>query len=166
MIDWNSIIADLDNGTDITPDPTKWNLENPGYKDIYDHWVSSKFNMQSIKWTNYYPGSFPKEIDDYFCETLSLKYLRSWVSKIDPGYYAPWHWDVDDRLEEYLALGTPRRYSVFISPPSVTSVFVVNNQCYANMPQGSIIKWNSYNDWHAGMNAGSKPKFLYHLLGF
>lgn len=166
MIDWNYVLDNLGQGKDITPDPNIWNLSNPSYMEIYDLWKTSKFNMQSIKWTNYYPGAFPKEVDEYYCKTLSLNYLRSWISRIDPGFYAPWHWDVDDRLDDYLALGTPIRYSIFISPPSITSVFVVGNKCYSNMPQGSVIEWKEYNDWHAGMNAGLEPKFIYHFLGY
>lgn len=166
MIDWNSIIASLGKGKDITVDPSIWNLDNPDYKIIYDQWVAANFNMNSIKWTNYYPGEYPKSIDEYYCEMLELRYLRSWISKIDPGYYAPWHWDADDRLDEYLALGAPHRYSIFISEPDITSVFIVGDQCYANMPQGSMIEWKDFNEWHAGMNAGLTPKFMYHLLGF
>lgn len=165
MIDWDTIIANLSEGKDITPDPSIWNLDNSEYKKIHNQWESANFNMQSIKWTNYYPGQYPKEIDDYYCETLSLKYLRSWISRIDPGYYAPWHWDVDDRLDEYTAMGTPLRYSIFISRPSITSIFVVGNNCYSNMQQGSVIEWEKYNEWHAGMNAGLEPKYMYHLLG-
>lgn len=164
-IEWDNLIASLKNGKDITIDPNIWDLSNPEYKKILKQWNDANLNLDSVKWTNYYPGQFAKEIDDYFCDILNLKYLRSWISCIDPGYYAPWHWDADDNLEKYLEQGTPIRYSVFISKPSVTGIFVVGDKVYANMPQGSIVKWDKFDEWHAGMNAGLQPKFMYHLLG-
>lgn len=163
--DWNDVISKLDNGKDITIDPNKWNLDTPGYEEIYKIWHDANFNVSAIKWTNFYPGeNFSNDIDKKLCEHLEVNYLRSWISRVDPGYFAPWHWDVDDNEDDYLKLGTPRRFSCFITPPSLGHIFILGKDYFFNTKQGSLYEWNNYKEWHAGINAGFQPKFIYHLL--
>jgi len=167
-VNWDSVInsLELQQGVSITADPSKWNLDTPGYTDIYKIWQDSKFNPNAIKWINFYPEQhYSKEIIDNLAEGLNIRVLRSWISKIEPGYFAPWHWDVDDNEEEYLQGGDIVRYSVFIEPPAMGHVFIINDDYYFNMPQGKIVKWNNYKDWHCGINGGLKPKYMLHILG-
>jgi hypothetical protein len=167
VINWNEIIANLSNGIAITADKNKWNLSTPGYLEIYKMWEESKFNMSSIKWINYYPTThYPSLIDDQMCEQLGINKLRSWISQIDPGYCAPWHWDVDDNESAYLELGEIQRYSCFISKPNNGQMFQLGNQYYTSQPQGTIVKWNNYKEWHAGVNAGITSKYMYHIMGY
>lgn len=163
--DWNNIIDNLSNGKDITVDPTKWNLETSGYTEIYKLWKDSNFNTNAIKWTNFYPDlCFPSKVDKDLCEHLQVEYLRSWISRVDPGFYAPWHWDVDDNEKDYLEKGTPRRFSCFITPPTLGHIFMLGDDYFFNTPQGSLYEWKNYKEWHGGINAGFTPKFIYHLL--
>ncbi len=167
MINWDSIIAQLSSGVDITADKDKWNLETPGYIEIYKLWENANFNMSSIKWTNFYPGAgYSEEVDQKMCAHLGITKLRAWISRIDPGYCAPWHWDVDDNEEEYLTHGPLQRYSCFISKPAPGHSFQLGTHCYSNQEQGTLIKWGNYKEWHAGSNVGLQPKFMYHLIGY
>ena len=167
-LDWNFLLDNLlsIDGVAITTDPNKWNLATPEYLEIYKIWKDANFNVNSIKWINYYPGThFPIDVSLKIADYLKIKHIRSWISRIDPGYYAPWHWDVDDNEQEYLNFGEIHRYSVFIEPPTFGHIFILGNDYIINQPQGSIVKWNNHREWHSGINAGMKPKFMFHILG-
>lgn len=170
QINWDEVIATLvtQDGQLISPDPSRWNLDNKEYSVIYKQWVDAKFNPASIKWTNYYPGvHYDQQITDKLKQLLNLKGVhRSWISRVDPGFYSPWHWDVDDNESTYLEKGPILRYSCFIGKPNPCHVFVTESMSYTRAQQGTIVKWDNYNDWHAGMNAGLEPKFMLHLLGY
>lgn len=167
-VNWNRVIDELPiGGVEITTDPKKWKMDNPEYSKIYDMWTNANFNVNAIKWINYYPEHhFPKLIVDDIAMYLRVNVHRAWISRIDPGYFAPWHWDVDDNEEEYLTKGTPTRYSIILCPPTHGHIFIINDDYIYNVPQGSIFKWNNYRDWHSGINAGMTPKYMFHLLAY
>lgn len=170
QINWDEVITNLlsQSGQEITPDPLRWNSNNKEYAAIYKQWIDANFNQSSIKWTNYYPGvHYDSQLASDLATFLNLKGIhRSWISKVDPGFYSPWHWDVDDNESEYLKKGAISRFSCFIGKPNPCHVFITESMSYTRSPQGTIVKWDNYNDWHAGMNAGLEPKFMLHLLGY
>ena len=163
--DLTKLVESLSNGVPVTTDPSRWNLDTTGYADILKMWQSANFNPNAIKWTNYY------DYDQAFTDDVA-KYLRltgvhrSWISCVDPGYYSPWHWDVDDNETEYLTKGPIKRYSIMLDAPAMGHIFILGDDYLYNTPQGSIFKWNNYKDWHAGINAGLTPKYMFHLLGY
>ena len=167
-IDWHNVIDNLvQPGVEVTTDPTRWNLDTAGYSEIYTMWKDANFNMSAIKWTNYYPCKhFNNNVVKQIAEHLNVNIYRSWISRIDPGFFAPWHWDVDDSEEEYLQKGNPVRYSCFIEEPAHGHIFIVGDNYYYNQPHGTLIKWNNYKDWHSGINAGMTPKYMFHLLAY
>ena len=167
MIAWHDIILNLKDGYIISADKTKWDLSTPGYIEIYKMWEDGNFNMSSIKWINYYPGKhFDQEVENSIAKELGITPLRSWISRIDPGYCAPWHWDVDDNEQEYMSKGTIHRYSIFIEDPKPGHIFIINDVAYVNQPCGTIVKWDDYRAWHAGSNVGIESKYMYHILGY
>ena len=163
MIDWNQVIANLKDGKDITVDPTKWNMANPEYAEILKLWKDSNFNTDSVKWTNYYDT---KAIETELADQFFITPLRSWISCVEPGYMTGYHYDIDDNEEEYLKLGKIKRYSVFISEPSVGQLFIMGSNYYYNMEQGAVLVWNDYRAWHNGINGSLKNKYMFHLLGY
>ena len=167
-VDWNKVIKELPrDGVEITTDPSKWNMDNPEYAKIYRLWTESNFNISAVKWINYYPGKhFPEQLVNDIARYLRVNVHRAWISRIDPGYFAPWHWDADDNAAEYLTKGIPKRYSIILCPPTHGHIFIINNDYIYNVPQGSIFKWNNYQDWHSGINAGMIPKYMLHLLAY
>lgn len=158
----------LKEGTSVTTDPSRWNFDTSGYTDIYKMWQAANFNPNSIKWINYYPGKdYPQELVDDVAGYLRLNGVhRSWISRIDPGYYAPWHWDVDDNEETYLQKGSIKRYSLTLCEPTLGHIFILGEDYLYNTPHGSIFRWNKYKEWHAGINAGITPKFMLHVIGY
>jgi hypothetical protein len=166
-INWKDIVLNLKNGVEITPNVEYWNLNTPGYIDILNLWKSSNFNLSSIKWTNFYPGKhFSLDVEKTVSQNLNINPLRSWISKIDPGFCAPWHWDVDDNEAEYQTRGNLVRYSCFAEEPTPGHIFQLENNYYYNVPCGQLIKWKHHRQWHAAANFGLTPKYMYHILGF
>jgi hypothetical protein len=163
--DWASILDSLKDkeGVDITPDPSIWRMEVPAYTEILNIWKEANYKLDSVKWTNYYPGVHydTGDIDETLCKILNVKLRRSWISRIDPGYSAPWHWDVEDDPEE---VGDALRYTVFLGDSKLGHIFILGEEDYfINVKHGTMIKWNRYDEWHIGMNAGLVPKYMYHL---
>lgn len=168
-LDWNEVIISISNqlGTAITPDPKIWNLENPEYKKIYEMWQDANFNNASIKWINYYPNlNFSEDVTNSVAKYLRINVHRSWISRIDPGYYAPWHWDIDEDEKEYLSKGQPKRYSIMMNPPSMGHILILGKDYIFDVPQGAIFKWYNYKNWHSGINAGLTPYYMLHILGY
>jgi len=167
MNDWSAIIKNLKEGSDVTVDPKRWNLDNPEYTKIFNVWKDANFNLNSIKWTNYYPGiHFSEKIIDEQIEHLKIQKIhRSWISKLDPGFMAPWHWDVDDHEEEYLKYGHIYRYTIMIEAMDHGHILIIGKDHHFNQPKNTIIKWSNYKEWHSGINAGMTPSYMLHILG-
>lgn len=161
-----SSIIDLP-GKDVIPMKAVWDERNPGYGQLFDLWEKSNVWLGSAKWTNYYPG---KDYDDStigtFEKMLGVKHIRSWISRIDPGYCTPWHWDTDDHEHEYIKLGKLVRFSCHISQPQLGHVFLIGKECHYFQEQGEVYEWSHHRAWHAGMNCGLAPKFMLQFLGY
>ncbi len=166
-INWNNIIEGLGEGNIVSVDPGRWNLDNPEYDKIYQVWKKANFNFNSIQWINYYPNiDFPEEVVKQQAEYLRLKTVhRSWISKLNPGFMAPWHWDVDDNEQEYLTHGPIKRYTVMIEQMDHGHILIIGKDHYYNQPKNTIIKWQNYKEWHSGINAGMTPNYMFHILG-
>lgn len=163
MIDWNSIIANLSNGSVVTIDPARWKMSNPEYKEMLDLWKSKNFNTNSVKWTNYYDTKGPEmEI----AKEVGIIPLRSWISCVEPGYMTGYHYDVDDNEKEYLKHGLIKRYSIFIGKPDVGQLFILGKEYFYNQPQGTILKWSHHREWHNGINGGFEDKYMFHIIGY
>jgi len=155
-------------GSDVTTDPSRWNLDNSDYGKIHAIWKEANFNSSAMKWTNYYPREeFSQEFVDDVASYLRLKGVhRAWISRVDSGYYAPWHWDVDDNEQEYLKHGEIKRYSIMMGDKTPGHIFMLGEDYLYDCPQGSIFRWNNHNEWHSGINAGMTPKFMFHIIGY
>ena len=163
MIDWNSVISNLTDGKVVTVDPARWNMDNPEYKQILNLWKSKNFNTDSVKWTNFYAT---KDIEIEIANQVNIIPLRSWISCVEPGYMTGYHYDIDDNEKEYLKHGRLKRYAVFISESTVGHIFILGSNYYYNKPQGTILEWDNYREWHNGINGGLANKYMFHILGY
>lgn len=166
--DLSNIISELGEGVPVTTDPSRWNMDTAGYSEIYKMWQDANFNPNAIKWTNYYPAThFDSDLVNDVATYLRMNGIhRAWISKVDPGYFAPWHWDVDDNEQTYLEKGPIKRYSITLSEPTIGQIFILGKDYLYNTPQGSIFKWNNYKEWHSGINASMVPKYMFHIIGY
>ena len=112
-------------GTDVMAN-LQSHANDPGYSDIHKLWQDANYNTNAMQWINYYPGlDFDQALVDDVAFYLRLKGVhRSWISRVDPGYFAPLHWDVDDNESEYLKHGDIKRYSITMCAPTIGHVYL------------------------------------------
>lgn len=165
IINWFDTINLIQNdpGKKIIADKTK--LVSPHYQELFSMWDNSNFNYKSIQWVNYYASNYGFDIEEKFANIVDATHIRSWISKIDPGYCAPWHWDIDDNEAEYLKQGDLKRYICTIGNNDPGHFSIVGTSSLHNSKNGDIFLWDNYKEWHAGMNAGLIPKYQYNFLG-
>jgi len=163
MINWDKIISNLKDGKIVTVDPARWDMNNPEYADMLKLWQDNNFNTDSVKWTNYYDT---KDIELEIAQELSITPVRSWISCVEPGYMTGYHYDIDDNEQVYLEKGYLKRYSIFMSKPAVGHLFILGKEYLYNKPQGTIVKWGNYKEWHDGINGGLENKYMFHIIGY
>jgi hypothetical protein len=163
MINWNAVIDNLKDGSIVTVDSARWEMSNPEYKEMLDLWKSKNFNTSSVRWTNFYDT---KKQETILSENLNVTPLRSWISCVEPGYMTGYHYDIDDNEKEYLRHGAIKRYSVFMNNPCVGQMFILGKEYIHSSPQGTVLKWGNYREWHNGINGGFENKYMFHLLSY
>lgn len=173
-INWDDVLLNLGQGDkrdvakiwenkDSLPDTPSYNA----YKELFERWKKAGYRISNIYWYNYYAGKhYSNDIDKEFAKFTGSTLLRSWISRVDPGSNVPYHWDVDDRVDEWKELGKLIRLSCFIDKPKWGSAFIIEDELFYNLEQGSIIEWNSWDSYHAATVAGKEPQYLYHFLGY
>jgi hypothetical protein len=170
MTDFTKLITTISNQPgDIRTVGVDFFQNNNGQFDEIKKLWQGIYSSRSVEWINYYPSThFDFSIVEEFSKILELNHIRSWISKVNPGKHAPWHYDADDEEEEYLKLsnGNIIRYSCFVSQPQPGHAFILEDKCYYMQPQGTTVLWPSYKSWHAGTNCGLTPKYMFHFLGY
>jgi hypothetical protein len=170
MIDWTPIIH-----TVLTSDGDHVSLQhtenipvnNKYFIEIIKPLQMANYDFNSVDWIDYYPGKhFEDSCTAEFEKLVDHKMCRAWVSRVDPGKTAPWHWDVDDNEDEYLKMGQLKRWTCFITEPKIGHSLIVGDQIFFNQEQGSIYEWPNYREWHCAANCGFEPQLLFHFLGF
>jgi hypothetical protein len=167
LINWQEIIDSLTGPGLFQGPPDDWKNKkdsdgNNYYDGLYKIWVDASMNTDSVKLYNFMPG---KDYDDNVTKImegiLNLTCTESWISKINPGCIAPYHWDRHLDLKP-----TSKRFICHISEPQFGHVFMVENNFFYDNEVGDIHEFPNVLSVHAGANVGLKPKFLYHFLGY
>jgi hypothetical protein len=140
---------------------------NPHFVEIMKQLESAKYDFSSVDWIDYYPRvHFDNTCVDEFSKLVDHEICRAWISRVDPGKNAPWHWDVDNQETEFLKLGKLKRWTCFITEPKVGHSLIIGNKGFYNEPAGTIYEWPNYREWHCAANCGLEPQFLFHCLGY
>lgn len=172
--DWNSIIDQMNNTeTPLTVHRNtpafehQWNSD-PLYEKMYEMWKENNFNMNSVKWRSYYPGvHFDGSVVEKIADFTGIKNIHSfWISRVDPGFFAPIHCDpfIDEIHDD--EKGELKRYAIFITPSEAGHIFVLGRDYLYNFPVGTVIKWNHPNMLHIGINGSLKVKYMINVLGY
>lgn len=136
------------------------------YRKLINNWVDAGYDLKEIEWYDYYPGDhFDISVQDKISELVNAEPKRVFVSEVFPGKFIPWHWDIEDKEDKWVKEGTLVRYVVFMQHPQFGHLLPLEKHCFYNMPQGDVWEWDSYKDWHAGINLGTIPHYLFHFLG-
>jgi hypothetical protein len=176
LIDWNRVVkqclestnGDLNTVTTVV-DRSEAEAEGEllnSYRGIIDRWQNAGYDLKDIYWHDYYPGEhFDIEVQNVFADFVKAEPRRVFVSEVDPGRNVPYHWDVEDKEQEWLTEGGLTRWVCFIDRPRWGSVLILEDDCFYNVPQGAIYEWDSYRSHHAGTNCGKHKQYLFHFLG-
>jgi hypothetical protein len=164
IIDWDKIINDIKDQPGRKVDLINWN--NPLFLKIKDLFSSSNYNMSSAEWINYYPGKdFPESVNTIFGNFVKHpNVIRSWISRINPGKTAPWHWDVDDNEEQYLQQRKLVRFTCKIGTHDPGHITVIGDHVLYNNRSGDVFQWPEHRTWHGSANAGLVPKYQFNYL--
>lgn len=171
IIDWNQVLDHLSNQTPSYIGPRHRSTDNiVGLSDIAEKWESAGYRLAvdggSAGWDMFLPkDKFDYSVVEKFSEWVGINPINAWISRVNPGMVAPWHWDANDAEEEYNSLPDMLRFSCHISPPSPGHIFIVDDQCFYNQKQGSTYQWPSRKSWHAGANCGLVPKYIFNIFG-
>jgi hypothetical protein len=173
LVDWEEIISNLGSG-EIRSPQSIWDNKSvkdgdpvaQEYLNILKTWIDAGYNIKNIYWVDFYPETdYSAHVDKLICQKLGIKLKRSWVSRVDPGRVAPWHYDVEDRMESWKKEGHVVRYTIFIDKPKWGSVFILEDTPFYNIPQGEIYLWDRPDQYHGAASCGGDSQFLYHLIG-
>lgn len=176
IINWNNVIeacknrndGDLNTVTSVVhrSEATAEGSLLDSYRGIIDTWQKSGYDLKDIFWYDYYPGvHFDIDIQDRFANLVNAEPKRVFVSEVYPGRMVPYHWDVEDKEEEWLKQGSLKRWVCFMDEPRWGSILILEDQCLYNIPQGQIWEWDHYRSFHAGAVCGIHKQYLFHFLG-
>ena len=158
VIDWEKLILELSDKTGAILPKFIWH--NPHFEEMKKLYTDSDYLLYSAEWINYYPErDFDKEWVTKFGNAIGHpRYARAWVSKIEPGKTAPWHWDLDDYELEYIKDGELVRFMCKMNPGGVGQVTILGNHV-VKAEQGDVFQWPDYRMWHGSVNCGLTPKY-------
>ena len=165
IINWAQVITNVENLEGTVLPKLIW--PNPHFAKMRDPYENSNYIMDSAEWINYYPGEHYDEIlNKAFGKAVGKpRYARAWISRINPGKTAPWHWDLDDGEEAYLKEGKLVRYSCKMSE-GVAQVAIIGNTALHGGAVGDIHQWPDHRMWHGSVNAGLTPKYQFNYLAY
>ncbi len=168
-INWQELVDSL---KDQQGDPRTYGVDfyinaDGRFNQVIDLWKQAGYDKSgTVEWINYYPGKhFNQDVISKFEEYTDTTCVKAWISKIKPGKYAPYHWDIDDHEEEYLKQGQLVRYTAHPCTPNKGQVLVVDQHVFHMEHQGNVYKWEDHRAWHGGGNCSFEPKYLFNFLG-
>jgi hypothetical protein len=134
---------------------------------MYEKWKSEGYiDSDVVEWINFYPKkNFRIEHINKLATFLQLTPKNVWISSIKPGKCVPWHWDIESNASAWMEEGNLVRYTVFIDRPKVGHILIVQKDIFHMIEQGSIYRWNTWNDYHIGVNIGFGQKYVLHIVG-
>lgn len=169
-INWDQVIADIADQKPAYIGPKhKAGDPIPGLDEVTDLWNRAGYKTPdqggTVSWDMFFPGvNFEQSIADKFAEYIGLESINScWISRIHPGFFAPIHWDVNDNEAEYDKQPDKLRWHCHIGKPAFGHVFIAEDKCLYNQPQGTTYQWSSRKLWHAGTNCGLTPKYILNI---
>jgi hypothetical protein len=145
-------------------------IENPKVEALIKIWEKAGYvDSPSVQWVDFLPvDHFPQQWVNKFATYVNAVPAGCWVSAVPPGFLVPWHPDYKSpsQEQELLKKGVPNHYTVYICEPSFGQVSIIDNHAIYNATQGDVYKWDHWQDWHGGMNMGTKTKYMFNFFGW
>lgn len=164
---------DVDNGhykTASAPYGDEVELSN-SIKESVDHMVQQwqsggYFDNNAVEWINFYPGKhFSESYVSQLAEQLAVTPKNVWISAIRPGKCVPYHWDIETEADKWAEEGRLVRYTVFLDQGNIGQIFIVGDKCFHLVEQGTIYRWNKWDEYHLGFNCSFDVKYVMHIVG-
>jgi len=170
IIDWDhviNVIKDLSPGY-VGPRHSK-DDDIVGIREMSMLWDKAGFKLLkdggTAGWDMFFPDThFDRNIVTLFAKFVNVEPIDCWISRIHPGNMTPWHWDCNDKEDEYSKLKTSR-FTCHISKPQVGHITMVEDKCFYFQEQGNVWEWPARTSWHGGINCGLEPKYLFNFFG-
>lgn len=170
LFDWDAVIKDIEHQQPTYVGPShKEGDAIPGLDEVTDLWKKGGYETWdkggSVGWDMFVSGkNFDEAIAKKFGEYVGIEnYTSCWISRIQPGMFAPQHWDVNDNEVALSQEPDKIRFHCHIDKPRWGHIIIVDDTCCYNQEQGTIFKWSSRKLWHAGTNCGLVPKYLFNF---
>lgn len=172
-IDWDSVIESLVDQESAYIGPRHdVGMDVPGVQEVANPLRLAGYKMKheggNASWDMYLPvTNFDESVVYEFMKFVGMtEYVNCWISRVKPGDVAPWHWDITDDENTLNSMKEFTRFHCHISKPDNGHVLIVEDTCLYNQEQGAVWKWPGRKSWHAGANAGYKPKYLFNIWGY
>ncbi len=170
IIDWDSVIRHIEHQQPAYVGPShKEGDPIPGLDGVTDMWKRAGLKTVkeggTVEWDMFLVGvNFDQSVADKFAEFVGIdNYNSCWISRINIGRFSPWHWDVHDNEIELSKRTDIKRFHCHIGKPAHGHILIVEDKCFYNQPQGEVYQWPARTSWHAGMNCGLVPKYLFNI---
>lgn len=170
VIDWETVVKRLEHQEPAYVGPR----HNPnddiiGIKEMFELWNKAGFKLVkdngNAGWDMFFPKAhFDESIVHAFGNFVNATPVDCWISRIHPGNMTPWHWDCNDKEDEYSKLNMAR-FICCISEPQVGHAIMVEDDCLYFQERGNAYQWEARTDWHGGINCGLTPKYLFNFSG-
>jgi hypothetical protein len=171
-VDWNSILTSIKSQQPeyVGPRHRAGDEKAPGVDEVADIWSNAGYttidNGGNASWDMFLPEiNFDKEIVFKFAKFVNVEsYTNAWISRVNPGFVAPWHWDVTDN-ETTLAQKNCVRFHCHIQPLNeiVGHTLIVEDTCLYNQKPGEVYEWSDRRNWHGAANCGTEPMYLFNF---
>jgi hypothetical protein len=107
---------------------------------------------------------------DYFYNKLEMikETAKATVYKFIPGQFTPPHRDL---MGDYISQSDADKKNltkvwVALSEPELGhALFVGKENVIYNVPKGTTLQFDFQNDWHSGVNAGTKDRYFLTMIG-
>jgi hypothetical protein len=181
LIDWNSVISDCQQNfknadkntvTSVVDRSEAEAKDDNGllsaYREVIGNWQTAGYKLDQVVWYDYYPGEhFPIEVQDSFSQFINAKPLRVFVSEVWPGVTIPYHWDVEDKEEEWIdKYGQLYRFVCCMDNPNIGAGLFFDKEFLYMNKQGDTFEWSNYKNYHSSANGGDQPSYYFHFLGY
>lgn len=164
-INWQNVINSIEQKPGLMLPNLQWT--NPHFLKILEMYNHIDYLKSSMQWINYYCDDYGEHVNTEFGNFVKKpNYVKAWISRINPGYTAPWHWDIDDNEAEYLKHGDIIRFSCRINMNSAGQVAIVGDHAIHGGPVGDVYQWPDHRMWHGSVNTGLEPKYQFNYLAY
>jgi hypothetical protein len=173
IIDWTTLVKSLKTQEPayVGPRHKRGDKNALGIDEVAGVWEGAGYvpvyQGGNARWDMFFPGkNFSDDVVDAFAKFVGLSsYTNAWISRVNPGDVAPWHWDVTDDEVTLDATSEIVRFHCHIQLPEETigHSLIVDDQCFYKEAQGSVYKWASRKSWHGASNCGPEPMYLFNF---